>query len=594
MRQGKPPGPLSHVRSNAGRAYRMQQLEAAVAESLGDEYRARWSADGTILLTPQRSVPAAAPQEPDWNTEALRALWRMRSLALSSREGRFLVTDLPGDVSWDQVTALMDRMAQPPSRGHTISVRDQGEVRVAAVPLADRVVHFFDCRARDVTLPPLLQPDPGCIYLNVAIDATSRWVGGRTHNHCTLGFTSQCSRLATWWLASGSERWGNVFTIAQELDLDAELRSLADVRILKDGTSLSVLPFLCADGKAQVIMGGCAAFTKGGPFASVCWVCGLARPAIDAIFGTVSGLETPFAQRVAVSAVFRPIPPERRVPDYGLHGVCRMVFAGVNGLIAAAVAQGVARATAAKGVQAILDRSRLAARTATKNSLAGCAANEKGKVRVEAAAAVHFVKNGRYAVLLDWAREYGRLAGVNCGGGLWLTVCGDWWTAFARSGDFAWRSAHFSGAELRELRQVLETLGRAHRQLGFSVTLWTHLWVDHMYVYAVRWRVLGRFACWAMEGSHRRLKRMLRNSGGVSVLRERLRLQNVVDNGTIDDSLLRENWDVSARALTTQRGYRARKQYFRATVRSVRVSRLSVWEFLRRKRCLRAKKNDMR
>ena len=37
-------------------------------------------------------------------------------------------------------------------------------------------------------------------------------------------------------------------------------------------------------------------------------------------------------------------------------------------------------------------------------------------------------------------------------------------------------------------------------------------------------RILSKFACFAMEGSHRRLKRMLRNSGGLSLLRGRLGL----------------------------------------------------------------------
>ena len=55
-----------------------------------------------------------------------------------------------------------------------------------------------------------------------------------------------------------------------------------------------------------------------------------------------------------------------------------------------------------------------------------------------------------------------------------------------------------------------------------------------------------------MEGSHRRLKRMLRNSGGLSLLRGRLRVQVVVDNHTIDDSLRAEGWDVTKRSMRGQ------------------------------------------
>ena len=55
-----------------------------------------------------------------------------------------------------------------------------------------------------------------------------------------------------------------------------------------------------------------------------------------------------------------------------------------------------------------------------------------------------------------------------------------------------------------------------------------------------------------MKGSHRRLKRMLRNSGGLSLLRGRLGVQVVVDNHTIDDSLCAEGWDVTKRSMRGQ------------------------------------------
>ena len=41
---------------------------------------------------------------------------------------------------------------------------------------------------------------------------------------------------------------------------------------------------------------------------------------------------------------------------------------------------------------------------------------------------------------------------------------------------------------------------------------------------------------------------MLRNIGGLSLLRERLGVQVVVDNHTIDDSLAAHGWDVTKRA----------------------------------------------
>ena len=42
-----------------------------------------------------------------------------------------------------------------------------------------------------------------------------------------------------------------------------------------------------------------------------------------------------------------------------------------------------------------------------------------------------------------------------------------------------------------------------------------------------KWTILSKFSCFAMEGSHQRLKRMLRNSGCLSLLRGRLGVQVV-------------------------------------------------------------------
>ena len=47
-------------------------------------------------------------------------------------------------------------------------------------------------------------------------------------------------------------------------------------------------------------------------------------------------------------------------------------------------------------------------------------------------------------------------------------------------------------------------------------------------LFAKKWRILSKFSCFAMEGSHRRLKRVLSNSGGLSLLRGRLGVQVVV------------------------------------------------------------------
>ena len=70
--------------------------------------------------------------------------------------------------------------------------------------------------------------------------------------------------------------------------------------------------------------------------------------------------------------------------------------------------------------------------------------------------------------------------------------------------------AWFSEADLGRLRNHSIAMGTAHNELHWGKLLWKHLWIDHMYYFAKKWRFLSKFSCFAMEGSQRRLKRMLR------------------------------------------------------------------------------------
>ena len=83
------------------------------------------------------------------------------------------------------------------------------------------------------------------------------------------------------------------------------------------------------------------------------------------------------------------------MPDYGLHGVLRVLLSGINGTRDLVVQlTGKAPATVAHTMlQPVLDEARLAARTCTCASLHNDKANSKGKVRMECAAAIHFMRN---------------------------------------------------------------------------------------------------------------------------------------------------------------------------------------------------------
>ena len=66
------------------------------------------------------------------------------------------------------------------------------------------------------------------------------------------------NKLSSWWLLGVTEKWETLYAASQEIDFDDELRKAATVSF-KDtgGNDRQSLFFLCADGKAQVLMAAC-------------------------------------------------------------------------------------------------------------------------------------------------------------------------------------------------------------------------------------------------------------------------------------------------------------------------------------------------
>ena len=80
------------------------------------------------------------------------------------------------------------------------------------------------------------------------------------------------------------------------------------------------------------------------------------------------------------------------------------------------------------------------------------------------------------------------------------------------------------------------------------------MWIDHIYVYVAHGETIARFSCFALDGNHVGLKRLLRKRWwcGLSLLNDEFGLQCVVNNHTLDDNLRREGWEVESRAVTKQ------------------------------------------
>ena len=116
-------------------------------------------------------------------------------------------------------------------------------------------------------------------------------------------------------------------------------------------------------------------------------------------------------------------------------------------------------------LQTILDEARLAERTCTCASLKNEKASSKGKVRMECAAAIHFMRNRGWERVIDTCLQHPSVRPHQVAGKSWDSVCKTWWENFGSMCVFAWRSAWFSGTDLGWLRRHSIAMGAAHNEL---------------------------------------------------------------------------------------------------------------------------------
>ena len=130
-------------------------------------------------------------------------------------------------------------------------------------------------------------------------------------------------------------------------------------------------------------------------------------------------------------------------------------------------------------------------------------------------AAVQFMRTRQWEALITICLEEGGINNKRVGGRLWGDVCRQWWDNFAKTCAYAWQTGWLSGGDVGRLRECSIRMGKAHLVLQWPQRPWSHLWIAHMYFFAPKWKILSNFSCFAIEGSHRRLMRMLCNSGGL-------------------------------------------------------------------------------
>ena len=206
---------------------------------------------------------------------------------------------------------------------------EDGEYLGAIVDLAERRKHLMQRKPP----PPADLMQPGGreeLWIPIAVDGTTRWETG--YVHCAVQAPgSTCNTLSSWWLMRSAETWECVYGAAQDHDFDGQLLRAQHVQVV-DTKGEEREPHFCllSDGKGQVLLAGCNAWTTEGEDGCVCWCCQQSRPAILRGFGLPATILAALAQSIRLTGVMRVILPVYRVPDFGLHGCLRCTVCGLK------------------------------------------------------------------------------------------------------------------------------------------------------------------------------------------------------------------------------------------------------------------------
>ena len=328
----------------------------------------------------------------------------------------------------------MQHPAQPASEGFVAKTADDTELYGAFCLLPARLQYVYRCRPVEPAHGQQLG-NPTLHWMPLAADGTSRHEA--FYVQCTLGGTNSPDQLASWWLLGGSEEWATLCAAAQQIDFDQQLWDASKVVFQgTSGTDRETLFFLCADGKAQILVANCKNFKAEASQAMVCWVCGRNRADCLPNFGLEATIDGWWEVVLTMVAIYRHIPAKYRTPDYGLHGVLRATICGIYGMreaVSAATGKSAA-VVVCNFFQLILDVARMAAKTVTKGRMAtgNDNANAKGQVKLESAAAVQFMRTRRWEVLVTVCLAEGGMHNKRVGGRAWGDVCRQWPDNFAK------------------------------------------------------------------------------------------------------------------------------------------------------------------
>ena len=562
---------------------RLDLLQVRVCEILGEKWRVE-KVPGRrrvlhLVCDPGNVVDDEANDA--W-LNACAVLWDYRKSGVSLRSLEYSRSHSMWRCPWGELMRVKRQLSCPAVQEFVITPHGGGhDILGAKCNLLQKVQLM---RARAPPHVPKQVLAGGRHPLQLCVDGTNIW--NAAYQHFTIGDLGGELPLGSWVLVHGPEKKSVLRAMAVAEDLDGEVLELQRHTGFtgKEGFPTRVQVFLVADGKAQVLLGGCGGWTSKGKTV-VCWLCGGNRATCLENFGKgVSVLLTVWGW---LGVSLPSIPPCCRPPDYPLHGVHRMVFAGLNALLKALKADQAA-ATATRWVQWYLDHVRRDAGTAQPGADSAGPTSTATELRLEQAAAAEWVKQQGWRCMAEELGKEGWLQHLVTVGDkqvTWVDAWCQWADALFFSCQVAWAKGPVTTTTVGELAAKLSHMALCHVACDCTVTLWAHLWIDHMVGWIQRWGTVCVFGAFKGEGRHIQLKSEIRRrsfKGGAKGRKGGKRNRRamghksrkgwgeVTSNDNLDWGLYAEGFSVWKKSFTKQEAYAEASKYWKATGRRVR------------------------
>lgn len=543
-------------------------------DTMGASWTVVRCASGFLVGSPDYSPP----QQPDVDTHAQVLLWDMRA---NGKSLRALQYGAPlRSIRADRLSVLHVRRALSRPRVHDLTVEDDEGITYSGsfVNLHDKLTLMFSASP-----PPL--PDYGGVPVGIFVDGTTLWK--RNYQHMTLGALHVPRPLGSWALLHGPEKKAVLRPLCT-MDTDVFGRRCTNLNTQLDealraqypvqgGFERGLVPFLIADAKGHCILANCSGFTSKREDAVVCWCCGANRAHCLAQFSKATARVLPAF--TWGGALLPAVGPRNRVPDYGLHGLHRVASCGLLGVVRALrVHHRWSHARARKWVQALLLPCRIASHSVAEHDgrLESLHKKQKKDLAFEQSAALRWVKDRGWRDVATALRVADLLDVPVSGAQSWVHGWEQWGKGLSDAADLIQRSAPMTARDLEVLKSALALQGAVHVSLGLTVTIWAHLWVDHLLEYARIWKGVSLTSAFRGEERHKSLKSEIRfrsfkggakfqgKEGHFKGGRFRKGYGELIRNDNLDWSLLKVGLDTTSRAWTKQELYKAHRKYWRS------------------------------